>query len=328
MRAPARPLTRCAALGSLALLASCGADERGLSFQLGTSTGSSTTGGAAGRGNAGTGSKGGATSSAPNENAGENAGGADGGAGADHGGAPGTSGTGSSDSGTGNGGTDMGGTTTGGTGTGGTGTSGGGGTLGGNAGSSGGPLTEAGAAGAPFAGPCGDLNRNLVDDCEETLVKNSRFETAALDWEPEGALQQAWVATNAKPGAASGSLSLRNTTFMAGSPVTAAMGSRQCLVAWGGDTYELAAQVFIKPGQGSGAAAIDLVFYGNDGCAGTVLGGKTAASVELVDAWRTARGQVQLPAGTRSVGVRLTVGKPLAQASFEALFDDVLVTKK
>jgi hypothetical protein len=322
VRALARPLTRGAALASLALLASCEADDRGLSFQLGTSMGSSTAGGAGGRSNAGATSRSGETNAAPNENAGENAGGAGGSAGADSGGAPGASGT-SSDSGTGNGGT-----ATGGTGTGGTGPDGGGGTLSGNGGSSGGPVTEAGAAGAPFAGPCGDLNRNLVDDCEETLVKNSRFETAALDWEPEGSLQQAWVATNAKPGAASGSLSLHNTTFVAGSPVTAAMGSRQCLVAWGGDTYELAAQVFIKPGQGSGSAAIDLVFYGNDGCAGAVLGGKTAASVELVDAWRTARGLVVLPAGTRSVGVRLTVGKPLAQASFEALFDDVLVTKK
>jgi hypothetical protein len=187
---------------------------------------------------------------------------------------------------------------------------------------------QAGAAGAPFDSPCGDLNGDLVDDCAETLVENSRFDSAALGWAPEGSLEQAWVTSNADSGVSSGSLSLRNTTFIAGSSVTAGMGSRQCLVAWGDDTYEFAAQVFIKPGQGSGAAAIDLVFFGNDGCDGTVLGGKTAASVDAVDAWRTALGQVTMPAGTRSVWVRLTVGKPLAQSSFEALFDNVLVTKK
>jgi hypothetical protein len=319
MSARRRFVTRIAcrcSLASFAFIASCGADERGLSFELGTSMGSATTGASSGddsAGASGKGGKGGTSSSTPDAG-GENAGGA-------AGGADGTPAAGAL-------------TTTAGSNTGGSGGNGSSGNpgIGGSAlsGSGGQPAVgEAGAAGAaPFDGPCGDLNHNLVDDCTETLVHNSRFDTATTGWAPEGSLEQTWVTTNAKPGGASGSLSLRNTTFIAGSMVTAGMGSRQCLVAWGDDTYELAARVFIKPGQGSGSAAISLVFYGSDGCDGTVLDGKTAASVSAVDAWKTARGQVKMPAGTRSVWVRLVVAKPLAQSSFEALFDDVLVTKK
>lgn len=322
MRTQSRFVTRTAALGVLALLASCGADERGLSFELSSSLGSAaSTPGGGGNGSAGSGGTGGKASStheagAADEDAGGTAGGAETSAGA---GAPatlaGSGGTGGSGSTAGNGGTAASG-----------GTSNGGTTGGGSAGQP--NVGEAGAAGAPFDGPCGDLNRNLVDDCTETLVQNSRFDSAATSWAAEGSIEQAWVTTNAKPGVSSGSLSLRNTTFIAGSMVTSGIGSRQCLVAWGDDTYELAARVFIKPAQGSGSAAIDLVFYGSDGCDGTILGGKTATSVQAVDAWTTARGQVKLPAGTRSVWVRLVVSKPLAQSSFEALFDDVLVTKK
>lgn len=315
MRTRPRSVTRTAALGVVALLASCGADERGLSFELGTSMGSATTGPGGGNGNAGASGKGGKSGSTPAEGAGDNAGGAAGGADTTPAaGAPPTTSAGS------------GGTV----GSGGNGTSGSVGSGGTSVGGSGGQpdVGEAGAAGAPFEGPCGDLNRNLVDDCAETLVQNSRFDSAATGWAAEGSLEQTWVTTNAKPGVVSGSLSLRNTTFIAGSMVTSGVGSRQCLVAWGDDTYQFAARVFIEPGQGSGAAAIDLVFYGSDGCDGTVLGGKTAARVEAVDAWTTALGQLKLPAGTRSVWVRLVVVKPLAQSSFEALFDDVLVTKK
>lgn len=310
MRARARFETRLAALGAVAVLANCGADERALSFELGTSMGSATAAPSGGKGNAGASGRGGKPSSTPGES-GDNAGGA-------AGGAETTTAAGGPTTAAGSGGT---------AGNGGNGTSGSA-DSGGTAGSDSAGQPAAGAAGAPFDGPCGDLNRNLVDDCSETLVQNSRFDSAVTGWAAEGSLEQTWVSTNAQPGMPSGSLSLRNTTFIAGSMVTSGMGSRQCLVAWGDDTYEFAARVFIKPGQGSGAAAIDLVFYGSDGCDGTVLGGKTAASVATADAWQTARGLVKLPAGTRSAWVRLVVGKPLAQSSFEALFDDVLVTKK
>lgn len=317
-------------LGVLAALSGCSGDERGLSFELGTSQQAST----AGRGgSAGTGGKNSAGSGGNHAgSSGSHDGGASGSKSDGDAGDTGTAGTDSAEGGSA-GSSPTGGTQGAGTDSGGSAGMAGGGS-GGNAGSGGGgggggSAGDGGSGGAPFESPCGDLNDNRVDDCSETLLQNSRFDSAVTGWQPEGSLQQAWATTNARPTTGSGSLSLVNGSYIAGSAVVAGQGSDQCLLAWGDDTYELGARMLIKETQASVSAAVDLVFYGSDGCQGTVLGGKTAARTEVVGSWQAARGIVKIPAGTRSVNVRLTISKPLGlQASVEALFDDVLAVKK
>lgn len=319
----------------LAALAGCSGDERGLSFELGTSQQASTAGrgGSAGAGGKNSGSSGGNHAGS----SGAHNGGASGSKSDGDAGDTGTAGTDSAEGGNAGssptGGTQGAGTDSGGSagmaGGGAGGSAAGTGDTGGTGGGTGGSAGDGGSGGAPFESPCGDLNDNRVDDCSETLLQNSRFDSAVTGWQPEGSLQQAWATTNARPTTGSGSLSLVNGSYIAGSAVVAGQGSDQCLLAWGDDTYELGARMLIKGTQASVSAAVDLVFYGSDGCQGSVLGGKTAARTDVVGSWQAARGIVKIPAGTRSVNVRLTISKPLGlQASVEALFDDVLAVKK
>jgi hypothetical protein len=316
-------------LGALAALAGCSGDERGLSFELGTSQQGSTAGrggsaGAGGKSNGGTAGNHAGSSGSPH-------GGASGSKSDGEAGDTSTAGTDSGEGGSGGtsstGGMQAAGSNSGGSA--GVGGNGGNAGTGGGSSNTGGGAGDGGSGGTPFESPCGDLNDNRVDDCSETLLQNSRFDSAATGWQPEGSLQQAWTTTNARPTSGSGSLSLVNASYIAGSPVVGGQGSDQCLVAWGDDTYELGARMLIKEPQLNVSAAVDLVFYGNDGCQGTVLGGKTAARTDVAGSWQAARGTVKIPAGTRSVNVRLTISKPLGlQASVEALFDDVLAVKK
>jgi hypothetical protein len=297
---------------TLALLAaqSCGVDDRSLSFQV-SALGSAPSHGddagapaAAGDGATPQGGQGNvANGGAPTANAGsdsETPGGSDGnaigGAGSDVGGAPGA--------GTGNtAGTDA------------------------NAGS----INNGGSGGNPDVEPgnfpCGNLNRNDVDDCAETLVANSRFDASGSSWDNEGTLLQTWKAEDARGGAGSGSLSLINTNVVPGAIGKTGLASHQCLLAWTGDEFELGARVRIAAGQGSGEAGVNLIFFGGDGCEGDVLGGKDVAFTSETGKWVVVRNKLEIPAGTRSARVRLMIAKPFEQASFEAQFDDVLVVK-
>jgi len=201
-----------------------------------------------------------------------------------------------------------------------------------NAGSSNGGAAMAGtggSAGAPFISPCGDLNHNRVDDCAEALTKNSRFDTDITGWEPESLLQQNWDPTNATGGASSGALRVANVNAVPSGLGNTAAGSRQCVVAWTGQHFDVGARVFIKGGQGLGRAAIDLLIFAGDGCTGTVIEGQTVDDeVATVDSWQVIEGEVAIPAAARSMYVRLVAVKPLAQTSLDVLFDDVLVSER
>jgi hypothetical protein len=311
------------ALGLLVAAASCDVDDRGLSFQIALGSAPSTgaeagasefagasagetapsQGGQAARAGTGGGATGGSQSIGASTS--------DGGQAEAPGGAPGAGGAGSHAGSNSSGGSTSGGSSV----------NGGTGGSGGSGGSGGDPDVEPGN----FA--CGNLNRNGVDDCVETLVKNSRFDTSGADWDAESSLAQLWKPDNARGGSGSGSLLLTNTTVVPGGTGKTALASHQCVVAWGGDQFEVGARVHMAGGQGGGVAGINLIFYGNDGCDGTLLGGQDVAFASETDRWVVVRNQLSIPAGTRSARVRLTVAKPFAQPSLEAQFDDVLVVK-
>jgi hypothetical protein len=177
--------------------------------------------------------------------------------------------------------------------------------------------------------PCGNLNRNAVDDCQETLVGNSRFDTSASSWANEGAsvLTETWKQEDARGNAGSGSLLLANTNVIANGTGTTGVAAYQCITAWTGDSFEVGARVRVASGQGEGEAGVNLMFFGGDACAGQLLGGENVAFTSKTDQWSVVKNTSQIPAGTRSMRVRLMVSKPFSQASFEAQFDDVLVVK-
>jgi len=290
--------------------ASCTPDERSLFLELSAS----------GRGDAGSsqnlaGTKGlaGESGSAGEDNASGQAG--ESGAA----GAPVDAGGGTSQSGGGGaGGTSNGGASNGGASNGGT---SGGGTSGG--GTSGGGTSNAGSAGAPAPGHCGDIDGNSIDDCSETLIQNSRFDSNVEHW-----TSGQWNAKNARPASSSGSLLVLND-----SPVVPDVGfkliaAEQCIEVTGDLNYVVAARVLIPAGQGSGFGGFNLLIYANDGCKGTFVTGLSPASTQAVDAWTVVTAEFKMPTAARSMSVRLAATRPFSQAKLQVLFDDILVRRK
>ena len=194
--------------------------------------------------------------------------------------------------------------------------------TGGGGGSS--PGGSAGTGGAqPDGGPCGDLDQNGVQDCDETLVANSAFNTDVQKWDADPSMTTAWQSSDARGAQASGSMSLKFVTPTSGQGWAIAAAG-QCIQAWGEQGFELGARVFIPKDQAGGNAQIGLVFLGEDDCAGSFLGTTTPALTTQAGAWQVLRTSARLPAGTRSALVRLAVTKPGTQASLEAHFDSVL----
>jgi hypothetical protein len=288
------------ALTSLAI--SCGVDERPLVFKIGTTAFSS--GSAAG--DAPTGEPPAGSTAEPS-----------GGAGAPEGGALGEGGALTSGMPTGgSGGSQQGGSSP-------NGGSGSENTAGSSNPASGG---AGGAEGDPW--PCGDMNDNHIDDCEETRLTNARFDSAITAWEAEPLLEQKWAPTNALGGNASGALSASNQKVVADGGGNIALASRQCISAWMGQSFDVGAKAFIKAGQGSGKAMLNLAIYAGDHCDGDFIEAQTIGTAYQVDAWQNIEGHVTMPPAARSMYVRLMSVKPMTQASFEVLFDDVRVSEQ
>jgi hypothetical protein len=197
----------------------------------------------------------------------------------------------------------------------------------GSGGSAGGGGGQAGEGGSFGTGGCGDLNHNDVLDCQETLVANPRFDVDLTGWEVDPTLEQDWDERNAWQGDVSGALSVVNDTVVEEMGFTMG-GSRQCLPATGGVTYQFAALIFVPGGQGPGDASMNLGFFAADDCAAFPLTAANSTPVIAVDAWQLSSGSVKAPAGTRSMFVRLVATKPYEEPPLEALFDNVLVRAK
>lgn len=295
-----------ALLGASMLLGGCPVDDRSLGTE-GTSSGSTGNLAEAGR--------------PPLDNEGGNDGEAEAGEGGDagarqppnNGGSSGSSGTAGVGGGVGGGSGGNGGSAGSATGGGGNGgvSAGGGGTSGG------GGTDDYGAGG------CGDLDQDLVQDCSQTLLGNSRFMTDVAGWTAEKNFTQRWDSRNARAGQASGAISVTSSEVSQSDGLTLG-GSAQCLVAEGDKKYVFGARAFIPAGQGGGSAALNVMFFAKDDCADILITGKTTSAVTETNVWRAVEGTFVAPTATRSMLVRLVTVKPYKLPSFEALFDDVL----
>ncbi|MBC8132627.1 MAG: hypothetical protein H7X95_06570 [Deltaproteobacteria bacterium] len=213
------------------------------------------------------------------------------------------------------------------------GSSGGGGpgSTGGNSGRNG----FSGASGAQDAGvaatggrhECPDLDRNGVLDCKESLVINSDFRTGVEGWTPELDMRQGFASSGSDGLPASGAIAVINASQSDTALGSTMGGAKQCLPATGPTTYDIFLQTLVAPnpdGLTSSGAAFQ--FFPLADCSGVPSGTfmLPLADVNLTG-WRVLQGRMAIPAGTRSLLVRLVVLKPFKQAATQALFDNVLV---
>jgi len=182
---------------------------------------------------------------------------------------------------------------------------------------------DAGSAGAPFVGPCGDMDNNAVDDCSETIVQNSRFDSNVDHWS-----SAVWNARNARSSTSSGSLLVVNDSPVSPEAGFKMVAAEQCLQVTGDFDYEVAARVLIPAGQGGGFGGLNLWIFASDGCQGTFITALTPATTQVVDAWTVVQGSFKMPTAARSMTVRLAATRPFPQAKLQVLFDDILVKQK
>lgn len=183
-------------------------------------------------------------------------------------------------------------------------------------------------AGAPAIGPCGDVDQDRVDDCAENLAQNTRFDTDVSGWAGEVNSVATWEPSDAQAQAGSGSLRVSNVAPMAADSADVMVAAGQCIPVTADATYVVAARVSIANGQGLGAGGINLWLFDQDACKGTFLKAMAPASSEKLGAWTPIVGEVRMPAGARSMVLRLSVTKPFMQDKLDVLFDDVLVRAK
>lgn len=293
----------CLACTVLSLSApSCTPDERTLAFGLGASASS----GAGSQSAAGASDSGGSSGSSTEYQAA---------------GAAGESGAVGS-SAAGNGAANPGGGTSGRSAVGGAGPSSGG--VAGNGGTLSGGATNGGTGSSgATSGSCNDSDHNGVDDCSESLVQNSRFDSNVSPW-----TSAQWNSSNAHTGGSSGSLLVLNDL-----PVVADVGfnleaAEQCIQVAGEAIYQVAASVMIPAGQGDGFGGINLWVFANDGCKGTFVTGLSPVVTQTTNAWTQLSAEFKMPTAARSMIVRLAATRPFAQEKLQVLFDDVVVKQK
>ncbi len=159
------------------------------------------------------------------------------------------------------------------------------------------------------------------------MIANSRFDLDAAHWQAGLSLTQAWDARDALGKANSGSLLVSNGLPTANGATLAMTGSEQCVEIVAESKYRVAARVFLPSGQGGGEAGLNLWFFANSGCSGTFLSAASPGTTALTNQWSVVGDQVYVPAGSRSVLLRLVAAKPVSQAKLDALFDDVLLQR-
>jgi hypothetical protein len=186
----------------------------------------------------------------------------------------------------------------------------------------------ASGGGGRGGGACPDLDADGVPDCTETLVQNSRFDSATTGWTAEPGSSASWTSQDAGGNPSSGAIAVVNgDTNAADAPYgTTSAGAFQCLTVTPGACYQVDAQISIPSGQASVAAGFVLDQHTTGDCSQPPVTTFISPQISSTGAWRTIAGTTtRILLGVGSVAVRLVAVKPLGQSSAEALFDNVLV---
>ena len=229
------------------------------------------------------------------------------------GGAGGAAGAGSSSSGGGNG--SSGGAT---------GAAGGSTGSGGQAGAAGGRGGSAGIGGLT----CPDLDGDGIPDCHQTLVSNPGFDSDTSGWTAETGATASWTSEDGTGNPSSGAIAVIDgdsnpTDAPYGSTI---VGASQCIRVTAGSCYQIDVQTLIPTAQTNVSAGFVLDEHTTSDCSQATATSFISPQVSTAGAWQKVSGTTtQIPLGVASVAVRLVAAKPVAQASAEALFDNILV---
>jgi hypothetical protein len=229
---------------------------------------------------------------------------------------------------------------------GGGGVAGNGGVSSGEAGSGGGGLGGGGSAGAALGGSggsagtagsgaggtgsvkhaCGDMDLDLVDDCLQTIVENSAFDSGIADWHAEANVQIAWNQSDSDAYPESGTLAITFDDRSAREPITMA-GAGQCLSGVEVGNYQVGARIFLAGGQ-NGWAAVNLLHFGESACQGALIAAETIGIQSRPDVWISVTERVSVPPAAGSVLLRLVLVKPAETPTLQARFDNVLARRR
>jgi hypothetical protein len=197
-----------------------------------------------------------------------------------------------------------------------------------DAGNSGGAASSVGGgAGSLSGGGCADLNQDQIDDCTQTLVQNSRFDSTASGWIAETFITATWSPMDGSGQPGSGSLLLSNAGPVAQSAGTFMGGADQCIPTELDASYDVAARVMVGPGQADAAGGIDVWMYDDDACKGNLVTAKTPLLGGVSGQWTILRGALSVPGGVHSLSIRLVVAKPFVETVQTVFVDDVLFAK-
>jgi hypothetical protein len=172
-----------------------------------------------------------------------------------------------------------------------------------------------------------DLNNDGVLDCHETLTVNATFDFDTSGWTPELGVTLSHASNEGAGSTQPGSLAVDFASTLGGNNVYQA-GASQCIPLPSSGNYLFAAQSFIAPAQGSGSAALSLVFHSSLDCSGTATAVSQSSLMTSTGAWQNLSLNAQSPTGAQSAAVRLVVQKLGTQGPFTALFDNVLFKRQ
>ena len=173
--------------------------------------------------------------------------------------------------------------------------------------------------------PCADLDQDGNPDCNQTLLKNARFDRDVSSWAAEYGATASWQpAPDALGGSPSGSIVVTNVNVIS-AVGTSMAGASQCLHATGGANYHVAAQARIQAGQGIGSAGLAVQFFPSTDCSGSANGAWSSPVISTPIAWTTISGSVVAPNASGSLSVRLVALKQFKAAAFHVQFDNVLL---
>jgi hypothetical protein len=163
----------------------------------------------------------------------------------------------------------------------------------------------------------------LLGTMSQDVVVNGHFHTDLAGWAAGGLSTQTWNALDWQGDPASGSARVANDFTVA----NVATGSSQCILLSTPGAYELGGFIRFPSGQTeTGTALVQAAMYSNPTCTNPPSSSTNAQIVPsaTTDTWvDTSTSAVNVPVGTQSVKVILSVQKTQANGSLAALFDRV-----
>jgi hypothetical protein len=173
-----------------------------------------------------------------------------------------------------------------------------------------------------------DLDRDMVPDCEESLLPSGQFNKETDPWLSDRSKngEVDWSPMDARGRPGSGSMRVTNSYPIPGPAVFGPL--LPCIPASPGSDSTLLLDYLIPPGQGAGGVEWVFQFFSDDRC--TVSNGRQDAPADTntkVNAWTSLQSKVAAPPGTRSLFFDLYAARNTNQGSFVVLFDNIVLRR-